>query len=73
MRLAKCVAGDTALKAHRFTTDDNGKVQDIEEYNVPITSGSVLIIDILALHMNRETLPLYIWTSFDLPLSNLLG
>jgi hypothetical protein len=73
MRLAKNVVGETSLKAHRFTTNHDGKVQDIKEYTVPIKSGSVIIIDILALHMNCKTPLMYIWSPSHVPLSNLLG
>jgi hypothetical protein len=55
-RLGKIVGTDTALKAHRFTTGHDGLVRNVEEYTVPIKRGSLAIIDIMALHMNRETL-----------------
>jgi hypothetical protein len=54
VRLGKQVLTDTKIKARRFTTGDDGKVQDVEEYTVPIKGGSMVIIDIPALHMNRE-------------------
>ena len=54
VRLGKHVLADTGIKAHRFTTSHDGKVRDIEEYTVAIKSGSMVIIDIIALHMNRE-------------------
>jgi hypothetical protein len=56
VRLGKQVLDDTNIKARRFTTRSDGKVQNVEEYNVPIKGGSMIIIDILALHMNREVL-----------------
>jgi hypothetical protein len=57
VRLGKQVLEDTDIKARRFTTRSDGTVQDVEEYTVPIKGGSIIIIDILALHMNREVLP----------------
>ncbi|KAF8235020.1 cytochrome P450 [Tricholoma matsutake] len=52
VRLGKQVLTDTDLKAHRFTTSHDGKVRDVEEYTVTIPGGSMVIIDISALHMN---------------------
>jgi hypothetical protein len=57
VRLGKQVLEDIDIKARRFTTRSDGTVQDVEEYTVPIKGGSIIIIDILALHMNREVLP----------------
>jgi hypothetical protein len=56
VRLGKHVLGDTTFKARRFTTSPDGKVRNVEQYTVPIKGGSMVIIDILALHMNREFL-----------------
>jgi hypothetical protein len=56
VRLGKQVLTDTDIKARRFTTSHDGKVQDVEEYTVPIKGGSMVIIDISALHMNRKAL-----------------
>jgi hypothetical protein len=54
--LGKQVIKDTNIKARRFTTRSDGTIQDVEEYTVPIKGGSTIIIDILALHMNREVI-----------------
>jgi hypothetical protein len=73
VRLGKHVLNDTAVKARRFTTSPDGKVRDIEEYTVPIKGGSMVIIDIVALHMNREALIPYICPPSHATLSDLLG
>lgn len=56
-RLGKIVGANTVLKARRFTTGRDDLVRNVEDYTVPIKGGSMVIIDIIALHMNRETLP----------------
>ncbi|KAF4564500.1 hypothetical protein EYR40_010663 [Pleurotus pulmonarius] len=63
-RLGKPVHADTTLKAKRFTTNiqhtkpkstDLQELSDVEEFVVPIPKGSIVIVDIFALHFN----PLY--------------
>lgn len=56
VRLSKQVLSDTHIKARRFATSHDGTVRNVEEYIVPIEGGSTIIIDIAALHMNREVL-----------------
>lgn len=73
VRLGKQVLTDTDLKAHRFTTSHDGKVRDVEEYTVTIPGGSMVIIDISALHMNREVFLLLICTVSHVTSSDLLG
>ncbi|KAJ7468050.1 cytochrome P450 [Mycena latifolia] len=51
-RLVKIVQTDTDLTAHRFTTDPTGELQNITPFSVPLTKGSMVVIDIAALHMN---------------------
>jgi len=73
MRLGKRVLTDTDITARRFRTGDDGKVRDVEEYTVPIKGGSMVLIDITALHMNREALPSLNYTAPHVILSNPLG
>ncbi|RDB30006.1 hypothetical protein Hypma_014135 [Hypsizygus marmoreus] len=51
-RLAKLVTTDTTLKARRFSTTSMGKIRNVEQYEVPIKAGSMVLIDIIGLHMN---------------------
>ncbi|KAG5646335.1 hypothetical protein DXG03_003658 [Asterophora parasitica] len=51
-RLAKHVQLDTRLSARRFQTNAKGEVTNVEKYDVPIKTGSIVIIDILGLHNN---------------------
>ncbi|KAJ7204838.1 cytochrome P450 [Mycena pura] len=57
VRIAKVVHADTAVKAHRFDTNAKGAVETetVAEMSVPVAAGSVIMIDIRALHHN----PLY--------------
>ncbi|KAJ7918480.1 cytochrome P450 [Mycena leptocephala] len=48
-RLCKIARTDTSLTAHRFTPE----LDDVTPFSVPVPAGSILIIDVLALHMNR--------------------
>ncbi|KAJ7100094.1 cytochrome P450 [Mycena belliarum] len=57
-RLCKIVQADAALTGHRFTTEPNGELRDVTPFLVPVKPGSIVILDILALHMN----PMY-WGS----------
>ncbi|KAF7360194.1 Cytochrome P450 [Mycena venus] len=52
IRLSKLVYADATIKAHRFTIDNQSKIDNIQEIHVPIKSGSMVLIDILGLHMN---------------------
>ncbi|KAG6826725.1 hypothetical protein H0H92_014690 [Tricholoma furcatifolium] len=52
-RLAKNVAADTTLPARRFVKSAEGKIGAIQKYDVDIKRGSVVVIDIRALHFNR--------------------
>ncbi|KAJ7778095.1 cytochrome P450 [Mycena metata] len=52
VRLAKVVHADTVIPAHRFTTNAQGDVSDIQEISVPVKTGSTVMIDMLGLHMN---------------------
>ncbi|KAJ6564019.1 cytochrome P450 [Mycena capillaripes] len=52
-RLTKYVYADTTLPARRFKeSSTTGKISDLETYSVPIPMGSMVVIDIIALHMN---------------------
>ncbi|GLB42347.1 putative cytochrome p450 [Lyophyllum shimeji] len=51
-RLAKNVLADTTLTARRFSTSPEGKITNVEKYDVPIKTGSIVVIDIVALHNN---------------------
>ena len=53
-RLGRQALSGVHIKARRFTTSHDGKVRDMEEYTVLIKGGSLVVIDISALHMNRE-------------------
>lgn len=44
---------DTTVKAHRFSTTPEGKLCDVEEYDVLIPVDSLMVIDVIGLHMNR--------------------
>jgi len=51
-RLAKLVQSDATIKAHRFTTSAQGDIDNIQEFSVPLTAGSMVMFDILGLHLN---------------------
>ncbi|KAF8066025.1 cytochrome P450 [Lyophyllum atratum] len=51
-RLAKHVRTDTTLSARRFSSSKEGKITNVERYDVPIKTGSLVVIDIVALHNN---------------------
>ncbi|KAJ7031965.1 cytochrome P450 [Mycena alexandri] len=51
-RLCKIVHADTSVTAHRFTPGLNGEPTDVTPFSVPVKTGSVVVIDILALHSN---------------------
>ncbi|KAJ7774471.1 cytochrome P450 [Mycena maculata] len=51
-RLCKLVHADATLTAHRFTPSATGTPTDVAPFAVPVKAGSMIIIDILALHMN---------------------
>ncbi|PFH49572.1 hypothetical protein AMATHDRAFT_194702 [Amanita thiersii Skay4041] len=51
-RLGKTVLVDTTLKARKFSTNLEGKITGIEEYNIPLRAGSIVIVDSHGLHMN---------------------
>lgn len=51
-RLAKHVRADTTLSARRFSSSPEGKITNVEKYEVPIKTGSIVVIDIVALHNN---------------------
>ncbi|KAK2464804.1 hypothetical protein APHAL10511_003222 [Amanita phalloides] len=51
-RLGKTVLSDTILKTRRFTTNRDGTIEDVKVVNTPIKAGSMVILDIHALHYN---------------------
>ncbi|KAJ6557994.1 hypothetical protein B0H19DRAFT_1149396 [Mycena capillaripes] len=51
-RLGKIVQTDTTLTAHRFMTGLVGEVKDVTPFTMPVRAGSIVIIDIKALHLN---------------------
>jgi hypothetical protein len=55
-RLCKIARVDTSLIAHRFTPE----LDDVTAFSVPVPAGSILIIDVLALHMNRAFPPYFL-------------
>ncbi|KAJ6557996.1 cytochrome P450, partial [Mycena capillaripes] len=54
-RLGKIVDSDTTLTAHRFTTGLTGEVKNVTPFTMPVRAGTIVIIDVRALHLN----PLY--------------
>ncbi|KAJ7118625.1 cytochrome P450 [Mycena crocata] len=52
-RLCKIVHADSTLTAHRFSSGPTGAIENITPFAVPVTAGSMVIIDVLALHMNQ--------------------
>ncbi|KAJ7204837.1 cytochrome P450 [Mycena pura] len=54
VRIAKVAHADTAVKAHHFDTNAKGAVETetVAEMSVPIAAGSVIMVDIRALHHN---------------------
>jgi hypothetical protein len=54
MRLGKHVTTDTYVKAKIF---DNHSLKVLQEVDVPIKAGSVVVLDVLGLHMNRRLSP----------------
>jgi len=57
MRLAKMVQKDTILEARRFSTLADGRISDVQGVAVPIQKGGMCVVDIMGVHMNRESLP----------------
>ncbi|KAF5379088.1 hypothetical protein D9615_005915 [Tricholomella constricta] len=56
-RLAKHVHADTTLSARRFRSSPEGKVTNVEKLDVPVRSGSIVIIDmrrVFASHANDK-------------------
>ncbi|KAG6919795.1 hypothetical protein DXG01_000295 [Tephrocybe rancida] len=51
-RLGKKVEADTTLPARRFDTNAEGKISNVEKYDVALKAGSFVVIDIRALHFN---------------------
>ncbi|KAG6820265.1 hypothetical protein H0H93_003095 [Arthromyces matolae] len=51
-RLAKNVEQDTTLTVRRFDASTDGKISNVEKYDVTMRRGSMVIIDIRALHFN---------------------
>ncbi|KAK2464803.1 hypothetical protein APHAL10511_003221 [Amanita phalloides] len=51
-RLGKKVLSDTIIKTHRFTTNGDGTVDNVEVVSTPIKAGSMVILDVHALHYN---------------------
>jgi len=51
MRLGKHVATDTHVKTKIF---DNHSLKVLREVDIPIKAGSVVVLDVLGLHMNRR-------------------
>ncbi|KAJ6582916.1 cytochrome P450 [Mycena vulgaris] len=54
VRLSKVVKADANIKAHHFTTNRENDIDtdSITEFSVPVTAGSIVMVDILGLHMN---------------------
>ncbi|KAF8162437.1 cytochrome P450 [Mycena galopus ATCC 62051] len=52
VRLAKTVHADATIQAHRFTISTKDEIDNIQEISVPIKAGSIVMVDILGLHMN---------------------
>lgn len=53
-RLVKLVHVDTTLYPRRFEQSAEGKLSTVHEFSVPVTAGSMVVMDFLGLHMNRE-------------------
>ncbi|KAJ7468028.1 cytochrome P450 [Mycena latifolia] len=51
-RLCKIAHADATLTAHRFATGPAGELRDVAPFAVPVKQGSIVVIDVLALHMN---------------------
>ncbi|KAF8637853.1 hypothetical protein AX17_002479 [Amanita inopinata Kibby_2008] len=51
-RLGKNVYADTVLKCRRFSTKPDGTINGIEEARIPIKAGSMVVVDIQAVHLN---------------------
>ncbi|KAG6873084.1 hypothetical protein C0995_003128 [Termitomyces sp. Mi166 len=52
VRLAKNVHADSTLVVRRFDVNNEGKIQNVEKYDVTVRRGSLVVIDIRALHFN---------------------
>jgi hypothetical protein len=55
-RMGKSVLIDTVLKARRFAPPSGGRGREVEEFSVHIPTGSLVMIDVFAVHMNRRNL-----------------
>ncbi|KAJ6582970.1 cytochrome P450 [Mycena vulgaris] len=51
-RISKIVHVNTTLPAHRFTSTRPGEIEDIKPFSVPVPEGSIIMVDIMALHLN---------------------
>ncbi|TFK72438.1 cytochrome P450 [Pluteus cervinus] len=52
LRLGKIAQADTTLTTKRFSTTEAGSITNIYQNTVAIERGSVVLIDVLGLHMN---------------------
>ena len=56
-RFSKRVTKDTTIKARRFKRcAETGKIANVEEFDVPLVEGDVVLVDISGVHMNRMSL-----------------
>jgi len=53
-RLGRVAITDTTLQARRFKVGPDGSAQDVEEFTVNIRRGDQILLDLAAVHMNRE-------------------
>ncbi|KAJ6487752.1 cytochrome P450 [Mycena sanguinolenta] len=52
VRLSKQVHANASIPARRFTTTAEGKIDKIQDISISLNKGSIVMIDILGLHMN---------------------
>lgn len=56
-RLAKQVHTDTVLPGTNFTLGSNESLVETGKFSMAVPAGSVVVLDVWALHMNRESAP----------------
>ena len=53
-RMSKDVHADTVLPGAHFTFGSNGSPVETGKFSMAVPAGSIVVMDVWALHMNRE-------------------
>lgn len=52
-RFGKIVQGDAVLTAHKFTVSEEGKLENVLPFTIPVTKGDITMVDVTGIHNNR--------------------